>query len=162
MLNSVVPFSGQAMFCLMACGMFENTLSSYTSDQFTPFMFSNYLEDSLPAMLPVKAVLCESHSSMLAADILVYYVCTRLHWHAKSVTRNTASKKLTKNNSKKAKLCWKWCILLSPLVFLIYTVRHLTYISHTVTPILSRLFCNAIKYGQCLHELVPGVRGLAH
>ena len=70
----------------------ENTLSSYTSDQFTPFMFSNYLEDSLPAMLPVKAVLCESHSSMLAADSLVYYVCTRLHWHAKSVTRNTASK----------------------------------------------------------------------
>jgi hypothetical protein len=83
----------------------ENVLCSYTADRFTPLMFSSIMEDALPAMLPIKAVLCATHASMLAAEILIYYVSTRLHWHAKAVTRETTSKKMTKNNRKKAKLC---------------------------------------------------------
>jgi len=51
----------------------ENVLCSYNADRFTPFMFSNIMEDALAAMLPIKSVLCATHASMLAADILIYY-----------------------------------------------------------------------------------------
>jgi hypothetical protein len=83
----------------------DNVISSYTFDKFSPFMCSSIIEDSLPAMLPVRAVLCPSHASTLAAEILLYYVLTRLHWHAKTLSREATSRKMTKNNRKKAKLC---------------------------------------------------------
>jgi hypothetical protein len=83
----------------------ENTICSYTTDCFTPFMFASIMEDALPAMLPLNAVLCAAHAGILSAEILIYYISTRLHWHAKAVTRETLSKKLTKNNRKKSKLC---------------------------------------------------------
>jgi hypothetical protein len=74
-------------------------------DVSTPDVFSSIVEDSLPAMLPLSSCLCESHRSWLAAEILVYYVATRLHWHARSVNKEVSSRKQVKDLRKKAKLC---------------------------------------------------------
>ena len=83
----------------------ENTVAMYLNSSLTPFMFSTIMEESLPAMLPLRAVLCGAHASALTAEILVYYISTRLHWHAKTVNRDLASRKMTKQNRKKSKLC---------------------------------------------------------
>ena len=83
----------------------ENTVGEYTKEKLTPFVFSGILEESLPALLPLKSRLCADHGSLIVAEILVYYICTRLHWHAKTVSKDLLSRKMTKNNRKKAKLC---------------------------------------------------------
>lgn len=83
----------------------ENTLSTYLSTSLTPFMFCAIMEESLPAMIALRSVLCHSHASTLTAEILVYYISTRLHWHAKTVNRDVRSRKMAKQNRKKTKLC---------------------------------------------------------
>lgn len=83
----------------------ENTVTMHLSSSLTPFMFSAILEETVPTMLPVRAVLCQGHASSLTAEILVYYISTRLHWHCKTVNRDLGSRKMTKQNRKKAKLC---------------------------------------------------------
>jgi len=71
----------------------------------TPDVFTSIMEESLYAMLPLKSVLCSSHSSWLSAEILVYYVSTRLHWHAKKVNRQASDGKRTRGMRKQSKLC---------------------------------------------------------
>jgi hypothetical protein len=58
----------------------ENTLAVHLNSSLSPFMFSAIMEDTLPSMLPLRgAVLCDAHASSLTAEILVYYIATRLH-----------------------------------------------------------------------------------
>jgi len=83
----------------------EAVVASYLKNEFNPFILSAIIEDGLPAMLPVRAMLCQTHGSWLAAEISVYYACTRLHWHAKSSNREATSRIMTKTKRKTAKLC---------------------------------------------------------
>jgi hypothetical protein len=83
----------------------ENTVSAYVNSSLSPFMFATIMEEALPSMLPVRSVLCSGHASSLTAEILVYYISTRLHWHAKTLNKDYASRKKAKQNRKKAKLC---------------------------------------------------------
>lgn len=83
----------------------ENNLSVRLNSSLSPFLFSAIMEDTLPSMLPLKNVLCDTHASSLTAEILVYYIATRLHWHAKTINKECASRMKTKNNRKKSKLC---------------------------------------------------------
>lgn len=83
----------------------ENTVSAYMDSSLSPFMFTTIIEEALPSMLPIRSVLCPSHASSLTAEILVYYISTRLHWHAKILNNDYASRKKAEQNRKKAKLC---------------------------------------------------------
>jgi hypothetical protein len=83
----------------------EAVVAAYLKSEFSPFILTAIIEDGIPAMLPVRAVLCDTHGSWLAAEIAVYYACTRLHWHAKSSNREAASRIMTKTKRKTAKLC---------------------------------------------------------
>ena len=83
----------------------ENTLSPRLNSSLSPFLFSTIMEETLPAMLPLKTVLCSTHASSITAEILVYYIATRLHWHAKTLNKECASRSKAKTNRKKAKLC---------------------------------------------------------
>jgi hypothetical protein len=83
----------------------ENTVAMYINSSLSVFMFSSIMEETLPSMIPVRAVLCDQHRNWVSAEILVYCISTRLHWHAKAVNRDAASRKMTKQNRKKSKLC---------------------------------------------------------
>ena len=71
----------------------ENTVSAYINNLLSPFMFTTIIKEALPSMLPIRSVLCPSHASSLTAEILVYYISTRLHWHAKILNDYASRKK---------------------------------------------------------------------
>ena len=83
----------------------ENTVSAYINSSLSPFMFTTIMEEALPSMLPIRSVLCSSHACSLTAEILVYYISTRRHWHAKTLNKDYASRKKAMQTRKKAKLC---------------------------------------------------------
>jgi len=78
----------------------EDYVSQYLSKGCEPEAFNDLVEQTLPAFLPLRAKLCESHASAVCAEIAVYYIVTRLHWHAKQITQNTKSGKTTSEEGK--------------------------------------------------------------
>lgn len=102
-LRGALNWPSEALFA--ALRTIEAVVVTKLAENFTPFAMNGIIEDSLPAMLPLQGKLCAEHRSWLSAEIAVYYAATRLHWHAKAVNKEAASRRATKNCRKKAKLC---------------------------------------------------------
>jgi hypothetical protein len=83
----------------------EDYIQSHLSKGADPEAFSELLEKILPAFIPLRSQLCTLHSSAVCAEIVVFYIVTRLHWHAKQLNHNAKSATATKQHRKKAKLC---------------------------------------------------------
>lgn len=83
----------------------EDYISSSLDNGCDPEAFAELLEQTLPSFIPLRSKLCESHASSVCAEIAVYNIVTRLHWHTKQLNRNAKSTKCTKQHRKKAKLC---------------------------------------------------------
>lgn len=83
----------------------ESYIASHLEKGCDPETFSELLEQTLPAFLPLRNKLCESHASAVCAEIVVYYIVTRLHWHVKQINKTAKSATVTKQHRKKAKLC---------------------------------------------------------
>ena len=54
----------------------EDHVSQYLCKGCEPEVFSNLLEQTLPAFLPLRKKLCESHGIVVCAEIAVYYIVT--------------------------------------------------------------------------------------
>ena len=83
----------------------EEFISSHLTKGADPETFNELLQQTLPAFLQLRPKLCNSHGSSVCAEIAVYYIITRLHWHVKQLNLNVKSTTSTKQHRKKAKLC---------------------------------------------------------
>lgn len=83
----------------------EEYISAHLAKGANPEAFSELLVQILPVFFDLKAKLCCLHASSMCAEIAVYYIVTRLHWHVKQKNKNAQSTSSTKQHRKKAKLC---------------------------------------------------------
>jgi len=89
----------------MALREAEDYVSQHLAKGLDPESFPELIEQIIPTFLPLKSKLCPTHSSTVCAEIAIYYIITRLHWHAKQINKNAKSSKQTKQHRKQAKLC---------------------------------------------------------
>jgi hypothetical protein len=101
-LRGALRWPSQALFVSLREA--EDYVSAHLANGSDPEAFTELLEQTLPAFLPLRRNLCSSHASSVCAEVAVYFIVTRLHWFVKDVNRSTSAKQ-TKQHRKKAKLC---------------------------------------------------------
>lgn len=102
-LRGALQWPSEALFASLREA--EDYIAGHLEKGFDPESFFELLEEVLPAFLTLRRTLCELHAGSVCAEIVVYYLVTRLHWHVKQINKSTKSATATKGHRKKAKLC---------------------------------------------------------
>jgi len=98
-LRGTLQWPSDALFVSLRAA--EDYIADHLEKGSDPESFSDLLEQTLPVFLPLRNKLCESHASSVCAEVVIYYIVTRLHWHAKQVNKAAKSATVTKQHRKK-------------------------------------------------------------